>query len=78
MSKLKKLLKENRLTKVFCVGQLCHPKIVEIVGVDGGFDDIRWRIEIRFANFQVDDVFALFFQRAGAVQNLEGGFGAEP
>jgi 4-hydroxy-2-oxoheptanedioate aldolase len=40
MSKLKKLLKENRLVKVFCVGQLCHPKIVEIVGLDGGFDAV--------------------------------------
>src|SRR5579862_527441 len=40
MSKLKQSLKENRLTKVFCLGQLCHPKIIEIFGVEGGFDAV--------------------------------------
>ena len=40
MSKLKKLLKENRLVKVFCLGQLCHPKLVEIFGLSGGFDAV--------------------------------------
>jgi 2-dehydro-3-deoxyglucarate aldolase/4-hydroxy-2-oxoheptanedioate aldolase len=39
-ARLKQLLSENRLVRVFCVGQLCHPKIVEIVGLFGGFDAV--------------------------------------
>src|SRR5580704_8323790 len=40
MGKLKQLLKENRMTKVFCMGQLFHPKLVEIFGMEGGFDAV--------------------------------------
>lgn len=40
MSKLKEKLKENRLVRVFCVGQLCHPKLVEMYGLAGGFDAV--------------------------------------
>ena len=38
--KLKQLLKESGIIKVFCLGQLCHPKIVEIFGMEGGFDAV--------------------------------------
>lgn len=34
------MLNENRVLKVFCLGQLCHPKLVEIFGVEGGFDGV--------------------------------------
>jgi 2-dehydro-3-deoxyglucarate aldolase/4-hydroxy-2-oxoheptanedioate aldolase len=37
---LKERLAQGRLVKVFCVGQLCHPKVVEIVGQHGGFDAV--------------------------------------
>src|SRR5688500_7869607 len=37
---IKKLLSQNKLVKVFGLGQLCHPKIVEIIGFHGGYDAI--------------------------------------
>jgi 4-hydroxy-2-oxoheptanedioate aldolase len=40
VAKLKQLLKEKRLVKVFCAGQLCHPKLIEIFGIEGGFDAV--------------------------------------
>jgi 4-hydroxy-2-oxoheptanedioate aldolase len=38
--RLKEMLPQDKLVRVFCVGQLCQPKIVEIVGQHGGFDAI--------------------------------------
>src|SRR5262249_25418605 len=37
---LKERLAQGKLTRVFCAGQLCHPKIVEIVGQHGGYDAV--------------------------------------
>ena len=37
---LKELLALDKLTRVFCLGQLCHPKFVEIIGQHGGFDAV--------------------------------------
>lgn len=37
---IKKLLSQNKLVKVFGLGQLCHPKIVEIIGFQGGYDAV--------------------------------------
>jgi 4-hydroxy-2-oxoheptanedioate aldolase len=37
---LRQLLARGKLVKVFCVGQLCHPKVVEIVGQHGGYDAV--------------------------------------
>ena len=38
---LKRLLAEpGRLIRVFAVGQLCHPKVVELIGLRGGFDAV--------------------------------------
>jgi 4-hydroxy-2-oxoheptanedioate aldolase len=37
---LKQGLRENRLLRVFGVGQLCHPKLIELVGYLGGFDAV--------------------------------------
>jgi 2-dehydro-3-deoxyglucarate aldolase/4-hydroxy-2-oxoheptanedioate aldolase len=37
---LKALLKQDRVIRVFALGQLCHPKLVEIVGWHGGFDAV--------------------------------------
>ena len=38
--RLKEALAQGKLTRVFCVGQLCQPKIVEIIGHHGGYDAI--------------------------------------
>src|SRR5499426_1641185 len=39
-SHLKKALAEGKLTRVYCVGQLCAPKFVEIIGLQGGYDAV--------------------------------------
>jgi 2-keto-3-deoxy-L-rhamnonate aldolase RhmA len=39
-SRLKQALADGKLTRVFCVGQLCAPKVVEIIGLQGGYDAI--------------------------------------
>jgi len=39
-TRLKQLLAQGRLTKVFGVGQVCHPKLVEMIGLLGGFDAV--------------------------------------
>src|SRR5579883_2938018 len=42
-----------------------------------GFDDMGGRGEIGLADTEIDDRAALSFERLGARQDLEGGFGAE-
>jgi 2-dehydro-3-deoxyglucarate aldolase/4-hydroxy-2-oxoheptanedioate aldolase len=39
-SRLKQSLAAGRLLRVFALGQLCHPKLVELVGLVGGFDAV--------------------------------------
>jgi 4-hydroxy-2-oxoheptanedioate aldolase len=38
--RLKELLAEGKLVRVFGVGQLCDPKIIEIIGQHGGYDAV--------------------------------------
>src|SRR5260370_40706467 len=38
--RLKQALAAGRLVRVFALGQLCHPKLVELVGLVGGFDAV--------------------------------------
>jgi 4-hydroxy-2-oxoheptanedioate aldolase len=38
--RLQELLAQNKLTRVFALGQLCDPKIVEILGMEGGYDAV--------------------------------------
>ena len=38
--RIKELLSQNKLVRVFGMGQLCHPKLVEIIGFEGGFDAV--------------------------------------
>jgi len=38
--RLKELLAQGKLTRVFGMGQLCSPKLVEMVGLGGGFDAV--------------------------------------
>ncbi|HLJ93894.1 MAG TPA: aldolase/citrate lyase family protein [Gemmataceae bacterium] len=37
---LKSLLKQDKLVRVFCLGQLCNPKLLELVGMHGGYDAV--------------------------------------
>jgi 4-hydroxy-2-oxoheptanedioate aldolase len=39
-SLLKKRLAEGKVLRVFCAGQLCHPKLIEMVGQHGGYDAV--------------------------------------
>jgi 2-dehydro-3-deoxyglucarate aldolase/4-hydroxy-2-oxoheptanedioate aldolase len=39
-ARIKELLAQGKQVRVFALGQLCHPKIVEIVGLHGGFDAV--------------------------------------
>lgn len=38
--RLKQILSQGKIARVFCVGQLCSPKLIEIVGWQGGFDGV--------------------------------------
>jgi 2-keto-3-deoxy-L-rhamnonate aldolase RhmA len=38
--RLKELLASGKVVRVFGIGQLCSPKLVEIVGMHGGFDAV--------------------------------------
>jgi 2-dehydro-3-deoxyglucarate aldolase/4-hydroxy-2-oxoheptanedioate aldolase len=38
--RLKTLLKQGQLVRVFCLGQLCSPKLLELVGFHGGYDAV--------------------------------------
>jgi 4-hydroxy-2-oxoheptanedioate aldolase len=37
---LKALLKRDKIVRVFCLGQLCSPKLLELVGMHGGYDAV--------------------------------------
>src|SRR5262249_40428308 len=38
--RLKEALAANRIVRVFGLGQLCHPKLIEMVGLSGGYDAV--------------------------------------
>jgi 2-dehydro-3-deoxyglucarate aldolase/4-hydroxy-2-oxoheptanedioate aldolase len=38
--RLKELLSQGKLTRVFCLGQLCSPKLLELVSLVGGYDAV--------------------------------------
>lgn len=37
---IKKMLADGQLVKVFGVGQFCHPKLIEIIGLEGEYDAV--------------------------------------
>jgi 2-keto-3-deoxy-L-rhamnonate aldolase RhmA len=39
-TRLKQALAQGKLVTVFGLGQLCHPKVVEMVGLGGGYDAV--------------------------------------
>jgi len=43
--RLKESLAEGKLVKVFCLGQLCSPKWLEIIAFQGGFDAVWLDLE---------------------------------
>ena len=53
-NRLKQLLAEGQLVRVFGVGQLCHPKIVEMVGYHGGFHAV-W-LDQEHAGLTIDQI----------------------
>ncbi|MFN4258256.1 MAG: HpcH/HpaI aldolase family protein [Gemmataceae bacterium] len=38
--RLKELLAQDKLVRVFGMGQLCHPKLIRLIGLIGGFDAV--------------------------------------
>ncbi|GAC1336093.1 MAG: aldolase/citrate lyase family protein [Isosphaeraceae bacterium] len=54
MGRIKELLAEGKLVKLFGVGQLFSPKLIEVVGVHGGFDGL-W-IDVEHAGLSMKDV----------------------
>jgi 2-keto-3-deoxy-L-rhamnonate aldolase RhmA len=40
MPRLKEALKQDRVVRVFGLGQLCHPKVIEMIGLIGGYDAV--------------------------------------
>ncbi len=43
--RLKQSLSQDKLVRVFCLGQLCSPKLVELVGLYGGYDAVWMDLE---------------------------------
>jgi 4-hydroxy-2-oxoheptanedioate aldolase len=39
-NRLKDLLRQGKLVRVFCLGQLCSPKVLELVALQGGYDGV--------------------------------------
>jgi hypothetical protein len=48
-----------------------------VQGVTRRVDDVLWRIEIGFTNFEMNNVASLCFQRSCFHEYFEGGLGAE-
>jgi 2-dehydro-3-deoxyglucarate aldolase/4-hydroxy-2-oxoheptanedioate aldolase len=39
-ARLKSLLQQDKLVRVFCLGQMCSPKLLELIGRHGGYDAV--------------------------------------
>jgi 2-dehydro-3-deoxyglucarate aldolase/4-hydroxy-2-oxoheptanedioate aldolase len=39
-ARLKSLLKQDKIVRVFCLGQLCSPKLLELIGMHGGYEAV--------------------------------------
>jgi 2-dehydro-3-deoxyglucarate aldolase/4-hydroxy-2-oxoheptanedioate aldolase len=53
-ARLRELITQGKLVRVFGAGQLCHPKLIEIVGLQGGFDAVWFDQE--HAGLSVDQI----------------------
>jgi 2-dehydro-3-deoxyglucarate aldolase/4-hydroxy-2-oxoheptanedioate aldolase len=54
MGRVKTLVKDGQVARLFGVGQLFHPKLVDIVGLHGGFDGL-W-VDVEHAGLSMRDV----------------------
>src|SRR5882672_8480194 len=69
MGTLKGLLAQGKLVKVFGLGQLCHPKIVEIIGQHGGYDAV-W-LDHEHAGLSIEQIeLACLAARASALDSF--------
>ena len=69
--RIKTLLAQNQLIRVFGLGQLCHPKMVEAVGLSGAYHAI-W-IDQEHAGLTVEQIeHATRAARAVAKERGEG------
>src|SRR4029077_7163945 len=57
-------------------GSIVRPALTQ--SADSGLNHIGRRVEVRLANFQMDDFLTLTFQGACLIQDFKGGFSAEP
>jgi 4-hydroxy-2-oxoheptanedioate aldolase len=53
-SGLKELLRQDRVLRIFCLGQLCSPKFVEIIALNGGFDAV-W-LDLEHGGLSIADI----------------------
>jgi 2-dehydro-3-deoxyglucarate aldolase/4-hydroxy-2-oxoheptanedioate aldolase len=53
-SGLKELLRQERVLRIFCLGQLCSPKFVEIIALHGGFDAV-W-LDLEHGGLSIADI----------------------
>jgi 2-dehydro-3-deoxyglucarate aldolase/4-hydroxy-2-oxoheptanedioate aldolase len=53
-ARLKELLAQGKLVRVFGADQLCHPKLIEMVGLAGGFDAV-W-LDQEHAGLSLDQI----------------------
>lgn len=44
-ARIKELLAQGKVVRVFMLGQLCHPKLVEMIGLHGGWDAVWFDLE---------------------------------
>ncbi len=54
MPRIKQLLAEGRVVRLFGCGQLCSPKLIEMVGAHGGYDGL-W-LDVEHAGLTMRDV----------------------
>ena len=68
-SRLKQALTAGRLVRVFGLGQLCHPKLVEMIGLLGGYDAV-W-LDQEHAGLSVGQIeLAALAARAGGLDSF--------
>ena len=67
--RLKHALREGRLLKVFALGQFCHPKLVELIGLGGGFDAV-W-LDQEHSGLTIDQIeLAALAARAAGIDSF--------
>ena len=68
----------DRLSQLWQTGGRSVVRETVAHGIGSGIDDVTWRIEVRLADFEMNNVAPLRFQRFCFHQNFERGLGPEP